>query len=263
MNSISRPRQVACECGSRGATLLELLTVIAVLALLIGLSFPSLGRARQAALRAACASNLRQMQTAWFAYLADHDGRFFPFREELPDGVLWYWGFEPGRGGAEGDRPLDLSRARLAPYLNGGRGVELCPTLPYRAAYFKQKFRIASYGYGLNGYMLADLPGTARMGVYAIQDVTRPSDTITWGDCIQINTWQAPASPTRPMLEEWYVLDNFPPPHFHFRHGRRANMAMADGSLRIFEPYELDPRCDGLCGYIEPPRREWWLYTRK
>ncbi len=246
-----------------GATLLETLVVIAVLSALLGLALgPALARARQAAVRAACAGNLRQLHTAWTRYLLDHGGRFFPFREHLPDGVLWYWGFEEGAGGPEGQRPLDKSRARLAPYLPHG-GVEICPALPVRAPYFKRKFTIASYGYGINGYLLADLPGTQRMGVFTLEDVQRPGDTVAWGDCIQINTWQAPASPDHPMLEEWYVLDSLPPPHTHFRHGRRANLTLVDGSLRTFEPHALDPRCDGLAGYLDEPRSDRWFATRK
>src|SRR2546425_9551782 len=27
-------------------------------------------------------------------------------------------------------------------------------------------------------------------------------------DAAQVNTWQAPASPSNPMLEEWYYVDN-------------------------------------------------------
>lgn len=247
-----------------GFTLVELLVVVAVLGILLMLLAPMTQRGLDAGRRAACSSNLRQVQTAFMQYLTDHDGRFFPFREDLPGGVLWYWGFESaGEGGSEGGRGLDKSRARLAPYFAQTGGIEICPSLPYRAAYFKQKFAIASYGYGLNGYMLAGLPGMTRMGVFSIDRVAQPSKTITWGDCIQINTWQAPASASRPMLEEWYVLDNFPPPHFHFRHGRRANVGTADGAVHSFEPHSLDPRCDGRAGYIETPRQETWMLTRK
>lgn len=246
-----------------GATLLEVLVVVALLTAAMGLILgPALSHTRRSALRAACSASLRQVHNAWMQYLVDHGGRFFPFRETLADGVLWYWGFEQGSGGPEGQRPLDKSRARLAPYLPHG-GIELCPTLPIHAPYFKRKFAVASYGYGINGYLLADLPGTQRMGVFALHDVQRPGETIAWGDCIQINTWQAPASPQNPMLEEWYVLDSLPPPHTHFRHGRRANLTLVDGSLRIFEPYWLDPRCDGLAGYVDEPRSDRWFATRK
>jgi len=259
MRTTSRPD----PCARTGITLIETLVVIAVLAILFGLVVgPALGRGRRMALRAACAANLRQVHGAWIRYLADNGGRFFPFRENLEGGVLWYWGFETGTGAPEGQRPLDKSRARLAPYLPHGR-VEICPALPIHAPYFKRKFEIASYGYGINGYLLADLPGTQRMGVYTLDDVQRPGETIAWGDCIQINTWQAPASPERPLLEEWYVLDSMPPPHTHFRHGRLANITLVDGSLRAFAPHTLDPRCDGLVGYLDEPRSDRWFATRK
>lgn len=247
----------------RGFTLIEMLVVIAILAVLGAILAPHARQGIEAGRRALCSGNLREMQIAFDSYLTDHDGAFFPFRENLPDGVLWYWGFESAGGGAEGSRPVDMSRARLAPYLGGGGGVEICPSLPYRADYFKRKFQIASYGYGLNAYMLAGLPGMAKTGVRTMRNVECPSDTITWGDGIQINTWQAPASASRPMLEEWYVLDNMPPPHFHFRHNGWANVVMADGSVRAFEPHSVDLRCDGRVGYIEPPRQETWLLTKK
>ncbi|MBM4156476.1 MAG: prepilin-type N-terminal cleavage/methylation domain-containing protein [Lentisphaerae bacterium] len=257
------PRAAAPPPRRAAFTLIELLVVIAIISILMLLIAPVVKRGLDGARRSACASNLRQVQGAFTMYLAEHDGRFFPFREDVPGGVLWYWGFEPGGGGAEGARPLDKSRARLAPYFAQTGGIEICPALPYRAAYFKRKFGIPSYGYGINGYMLSGLPGMTRMGVHSIEGLTHPGRTITWGDCIQINTWQAPASGSNPMLEEWYVLDNMPPPHFHFRHGRRANLAMADGSVNGFDPHSLDPRCDGRAGYLEPPRQETWLLTRK
>jgi prepilin-type N-terminal cleavage/methylation domain-containing protein/prepilin-type processing-associated H-X9-DG protein len=248
---------------SSGFTLVELLVVIAIISILMLLLAPMVRRGLDGARRAACASNLRQVQGAFMQYLAEHEGRFFPYREDVPGGILWYWGFEPGGGGAEGGRNLDKNQARLAPYFAQMGGIEICPSLPYRAPYFKRKFSIPSYGYGLNGYMLSGLPGMARMGVHSIDGLSSPGRTVTWGDCIQINTWQAPASASSPMLEEWYVLDNVPPPHFHFRHGRRTNLALADGSVQGFDPHSLDPRCDGRAGYLEPPRQETWLLTRK
>jgi prepilin-type N-terminal cleavage/methylation domain-containing protein len=56
-----------------GFTLIELLVVIAVIAVLMALLFPVVNRAREAGRRAKCVGNLRQMQTAWYAYAVDHD----------------------------------------------------------------------------------------------------------------------------------------------------------------------------------------------
>ena len=55
----------------RGFTLIELLVVISIIALLIGLLLPVLGRTRNAALALSCATNLRSLSQAVFIYQAD------------------------------------------------------------------------------------------------------------------------------------------------------------------------------------------------
>jgi len=49
-------------------TLVELLVVVAVVALLLGILLPALGQARELARRSVCLSNLRQVHVAYFAY---------------------------------------------------------------------------------------------------------------------------------------------------------------------------------------------------
>lgn len=59
-----------------GFTLIELLVVIAIIAVLAAILFPIFARARQAARRTECASNLHQIGRALSAYASDFNGGF-------------------------------------------------------------------------------------------------------------------------------------------------------------------------------------------
>ncbi|MBV6459555.1 MAG: hypothetical protein HONBIEJF_02703 [Fimbriimonadaceae bacterium] len=59
-----------------GFTLIELLVVIAIIAVLAAILFPVFGRAKEAAKRRACGSNMRQIAMALLMYAQDSDDRF-------------------------------------------------------------------------------------------------------------------------------------------------------------------------------------------
>jgi len=101
----------------RGFTIIEVLVVVAVVAILAGLLIPSLGKARQGARRAACRSNLKQIGVALQIYAAQN-------HQWLPStsvGACTHYIYAAG--------PYGLGR--LYPKLLSDLGVFFCPEATY------------------------------------------------------------------------------------------------------------------------------------
>ena len=74
-------RRISCRSW-RGFTLVELLVVIGIIALLISVLLPALGKARESANNVKCLANLRQMATAATLMATDRKGYIQPVAEK-------------------------------------------------------------------------------------------------------------------------------------------------------------------------------------
>jgi len=226
--------------------------VIAIVAILAALLLPALSRSRASAWRADCASNLRQLGLAAELYWDDNKGSCFRWSYGPTNGGWTYWLGWIGPG-PEGQRPLDLSVGVLYPYLQGSN-VRLCPSLNYALAQFKLKTDQASCGYGYNLSL-----SSSQLNVSQIK---QPAGLALFADAAQINDFQAPASHSNPMIEEWYYLDvqtnsssRAYYPNGHFRHGQKANVVFCDGHVGVetMAPGSLDQRLPSqFVGQLRP-----------
>lgn len=195
--------------------------VVAIIAILAALALPALNKAKRSAGNAVCSNNLRQLGYAAQMYWNDSEGRPFAYKSGATNGGDIYW-FGWLERGAEGERRFDASMGPLYSYVKDG--VRLCPQLDYALADFKLKARGAAYGYGYNLH-LSPMPAQP---VVRMNDLRKPAALAVFADAAQVNTFQAPASPENPMLEEFYYVSKSEATA-HFRHSRKAWVVFADG----------------------------------
>jgi prepilin-type N-terminal cleavage/methylation domain-containing protein len=79
---VSNCRTLTATHRQSAFTLVELLVVIGIIAVLIGILFPALRRARESAQRVQCLSNMRQIAGAIIAFANDHNGK-------MPSAATW------------------------------------------------------------------------------------------------------------------------------------------------------------------------------
>ncbi|MAE60404.1 MAG: hypothetical protein CMJ49_03505 [Planctomycetaceae bacterium] len=164
---------------SRSAfTLIELLVVIAIIALLLGILLPSLSRAQNAARAVTCMNNMRQIETAHWAYMSD-------FNDSMVDVGL-------AHAGAHQDEDRTWIKTLQDYYQNSqdsGQGREInarsalddsphwgpAPAgLPIAGAPTNQRRRTS---YGLNDYLTTAAPLASQRHAKMSQ-VPRPAATV-------------------------------------------------------------------------------------
>ena len=212
-------------------TLIELLTVLAVIGVLAGLLLPALGAAKSRAQTTRCTAHLRQFALALPLYAADHADRLPPNADGRQEalGAKWVEGWL-GLPGPDCTNTLYLRRSLLAPYLGGEVKIWQCPAArPVTVAGITQpRVRTVS----LNCFVGSPVDSPAARTYRRLGEVGRPAQTFTFLDEREetINDgsfglqWAFDAA--RP--ESWVLRDK---PGTRHRGG--AVLAFADGHMEV------------------------------
>ena len=201
-------------------TLIELLVVVSIIALLVSILLPALGRAREAAKQAVCHGNLHQIGIIMEMYAGENNGRFVRHDYTDPD-MQW--------------------PALLMPYLDSvPPDVYLCPTIMGKGLAVKwPNTNHADYGYSM-GFDYISYTATNRM---------HPGKYESWGERVDVDYLENPERiiimdgsylPETPDDPAWQDPDNKRVrPHFQYELGPVTN-ADLPGDRPYVEDYEMD-----------------------
>jgi prepilin-type N-terminal cleavage/methylation domain-containing protein/prepilin-type processing-associated H-X9-DG protein len=205
-------------CKRNGFTLIELLVVIAIIAILMAVLMPALKRAREQGQRAACLSNLKQLQLAWILYADDNNDKVVNCEAGPEDswrgayGPPWVgqtWANDWGTGGQlpRDDQIKGIQDGALWPYVREIKLYE-CPT-GYRGEMLTYAMMISSNGRSVDGSPQFKLrlkyPDPAHRLVFIDEGLSSPDAYATRYN--EARWWDQPVT----------------------RHGDGTNFACADG----------------------------------
>jgi prepilin-type N-terminal cleavage/methylation domain-containing protein/prepilin-type processing-associated H-X9-DG protein len=182
---------------SRAFTLVELLVVIALIALLIAMLLPTLNKAKLAAQSSVCLSNLRQCAMGFQLYANDNRGTIPVARTRL--GNISMWPKFLSHGFTSTDDPgatVYVPRKSL-----------ICPTTPYYAKDYTSTS--LSYESMRVGYALYTVKGTSRMTFRNGYQSTKYLDGLPPATSIWWFVYQKPTRLSEPATTTVMLADSF------------------------------------------------------
>jgi prepilin-type N-terminal cleavage/methylation domain-containing protein/prepilin-type processing-associated H-X9-DG protein len=184
-----------------GFSLIELLVVVAVVAILAAMVLPALAQAKEKGRQTSCINSVRQQTLALIMYADDHDG------------VLPPTAYNDGNGN-EVDWP-----SMLDSYLNYVAKIHLCPT--------DRKSQVNSYG--LNELAFVDLTDPSPLPPKRLASFRSPSGSIMQGDIGTEDDFVTQRPDTLKLVAPGSVLNDDKDARPSMRHTGRCDLGFMDG----------------------------------
>jgi len=208
----------------RGFTLIELLVVMAIIGVLTAMVFPVFAKAREAARKATCLSNLRQVALAMMMYMQDNDATHVA--AQSPDDLMRWHGVR-----RTVEEPFHPEWGPLWGYYQHEE-LKACPS--FGALAEEGVFEQGTGGYGYNGQYVGGSPaGWPEMCRPAKEFmINDPANTVMLTDTAFLHCerkFQEYSFCEAPYYEYWGSPAQ---PSTQFRHNSLTNVAFCDGHAR-------------------------------
>jgi len=213
-----------------GFTLIELHVVVAIIAILAAMLFPVFSRAREAARKATCGSNLRQIGISFAMYLSDYDDCYPNTGDPyLWMGRRWRWPLQPYLALRASRDPANPSDPDLS--VNSDPAILFCPS----DASDPSQYDSTSYGYSAAFYHTP-----ADVNKMSTADLYQPGPF----PCVSVSASTVASPSSKALVAEWTTNHEFPPVGWWDWHGAR-NYLFVDGHCKYLQATRISPAVNG------------------